>query len=207
MNTEKWQGLKNQLVIDKDKAIIASDDEVKDLMFIKEKLVNEGQPVNEVRHKMLRDTVKRQVEVNTLKVKQHFDRKHDFENAEKVEKLKSNSPVKQVKQIKNEAMFFGQSFLEGFLGVYGLELDNAVERYENKLHVLETQDLTQDNPEKKYYIGRIKNGQSDIATSEIPSREIAESELDKFYSKSREQEQTQVQPTLGIDRELDSEQE
>ena len=39
--------------------------------------------------------------------------------------------------------FFGESFLEGFLGFYGLEVDNALGRYEHNLHVLETQELGQ----------------------------------------------------------------
>ena len=39
--------------------------------------------------------------------------------------------------------FFGESFLEGFLGFYGLEVDNALDRYEHNLHVLETQELGQ----------------------------------------------------------------
>ena len=39
--------------------------------------------------------------------------------------------------------FFGESFLEGFLGFYGLEVDNALDSYEHNLHVLETQELGQ----------------------------------------------------------------
>lgn len=64
--------------------------------------------------------------------------------------------------------------------------------------MLETQYLDQEYPEKKYYIGRIKNGRSEIATSEIQSREVAEAELNKFYAKTPEQEQTQLQQSVGL---------
>lgn len=198
MKLEKWQGVVGQLVIDNDKAIIASDDEMKDVASLKGQVAENGKPVEEMRHKLLRDTMRKQTNVDVLKVKQHFEKSHDSENAEKVNNLNPGKPAQQFKQIKNEALFFGQSFLEGFLGVYGIEVDNAVERYENRLHVLETQDLDQGYPEKKYYIGRIKNGRSEIATSEIQSREVAEAELNKFYSKTPEQEQTQLQQSVGL---------
>lgn len=34
-------------------------------------------------------------------------------------------------------IFFGESFLEGFLGFYGLEVDNVLGCYEYNLYVLE----------------------------------------------------------------------
>ncbi|MCE2059561.1 hypothetical protein GPU06_09480, partial [Streptococcus thermophilus] len=52
-----------------------------------------------------------------------FNRKYDSDNARKSEKLESNKPTRQYKQIKNELTFFGESFL----GFYGLEIDNTLD--------------------------------------------------------------------------------
>lgn len=46
--------------------------------------------------------------------------------------------------------FFGESFVEGFLGFYGLEVDNALGRYEHNLHVLEAQELGQSEKEPQF---------------------------------------------------------
>ena len=59
---------------------------------------------------------------------------------------------------KAELKFYGQSFLEGFLGFYGLDVDNALAEYENTLQVLEEQELGQ--PDKSYYIGVFKKGEA-----------------------------------------------
>lgn len=48
--------------------------------------------------------------------------KYDSDNAKKTDKLESNKPIRQYKQIKNELTFFG----ENFLGFYGLEIDNTL---------------------------------------------------------------------------------
>ena len=95
----------------------------------------------------------------------------------------------QYKQIKNEMTFFGESFLEGFLGFYGLEVDNALGRYEHNLHVLEAQELGQS--EKEYYLATSENGRVKLATDPLPSQQIAEEQLNKFYQ--REPEETQAE--------------
>lgn len=88
--------------------------------------------------------------------------------------------------------FFGESFLEGFLGFYGLEVDNALGRYEHNLHVLETQELGQS--EKEYYLATSENGRVKLATDPLPSQQIAEEQLDKFYQREPEQTQAQSEP-------------
>lgn len=77
MKLEKWQGVVGQLVIDNDKAIIASDDEMKDVASLKGQVAENGKPVEEMRHKPLRDTMRKQANVDVLKVKQHFEKSHE----------------------------------------------------------------------------------------------------------------------------------
>ena len=101
----------------------------------------------------------------------------------------SDKPTHQYKQIKNEMTFFGESFLEGFLGFYGLEVDNALGRYEHNLHVLEAQELGQS--EKEYYLATSENGRVKLATDPLPSQQIAEEQMNKFYQ--REPEETQAE--------------
>ena len=138
-----------------------------------------------------------------MKLSSWFNRKYDSDNAKKTEKLESNKPTRQYKQIKNELTFFGESFLEGFLGFYGLEVDNALARYENNLQIIETQDLGLSN-EKKYYLGQSKKGELKLSTSELPSQQIAKEELNKFYSRQQEQVQQQSNSIKSTDEDTDN---
>ncbi|MDV2565561.1 hypothetical protein ACLOCO_14445 [Lactiplantibacillus plantarum] len=190
MKIENWQDVDEHLVVDNDKAIIVKDSKLLDNPeALKTEMQRSGKPVTEVRSKLVQKSVKSRVKTDPIKISGWFDRKHESDNAQKAEKLVSNKPTHQYKQIKNEMTFFGESFLEGFLGFYGLEVDNALGRYEHNLHVLETQELGQS--EKEYYLATSENGRVKLATDPLPSQQIAEEQLNKFYQ--REPEETQAE--------------
>ncbi|GED93287.1 hypothetical protein LBSG162_23920 [Lentilactobacillus buchneri subsp. silagei] len=190
MKIENWQDVNEHLVVDNDKAIIVKDSKLLDNPeALKTEMQRSGKPVTEVRSKLVQKSVKSRVKTDPIKISAWFDRKHESDNAQKAEKLVSNKPTHQYKQIKNEMTFFGESFLEGFLGFYGLEVDNALGRYEHNLHVLETQELGQS--EKEYYLATSENGHVRLATDPLPSQQIAEEQLNKFYQ--REPEETQAE--------------
>ncbi len=144
MKVESWQGINGKLIHDGQKAIVVDDDQaLTDQKQLQAILDQDGQPIDEVQQAMIKKTVKRQLKTEPLKLSGWFNRHQDSQNAKKTEKLVSDKPTHQYKQIKNEMTFFGESFLEGFLGFYGLKVDNALGRYEHNLHVLETQELGQ----------------------------------------------------------------
>lgn len=204
MKKESWQGIKGSLVYEDDKAIIVDDtDDIKDTKKLSKQLAEKGQPIKEVRHQLLKNSIKKNIKTDPLKLSSWFNRKYDSDNAKKTEKLESNKPTRQYKQIKNELTFFGESFLEGFLGFYGLEVDNALARYENNLQIIETQDLGLSN-EKKYYLGQSEKGELKLATSELPSQQIAKEELNKFYSRQQEQVQQQSNSIKSPDEDTDT---
>lgn len=204
MKKESWQGIKGSLVYEDDKAIIVDEtDDIKDTEKLSKQLAEKGKPIKEVRHQLLKNSIKKNIKTDPLKLSSWFNRKYDSDNAKKTEKLESNKPTRQYKQIKNELTFFGESFLEGFLGFYGLEVDNALARYENNLQIIETQDLGLSN-EKKYYLGQSNKGELKLATSELPSQQIAKEELNKFYSRQQEQVQQQSNSIKLPDEDTDT---
>lgn len=191
MKSEKWQGISGTLIHDETKGIIIDKNEKSDsLDYFSEKLKTDGKPLKEVREKMIKDSIKRDLKTNPLHLKAWFDKKYDSDNSEKSKEINSDKPTLQYKQIKSDISFFGESFLEGFLGFYGFELDNAVSRYESNLRIIETKELGIDD-EAKYFLGTSQKGEFKKATSELPSKSIAEEELQKFFSKEKKQVQTQ----------------
>ena len=191
MKSEKWQGISETLIHDETKGIIIDKNEKSDsLDYFSEKLKTDGKPLKEVREKMIKDSIKRDLKTNPLHLKAWFDKKYDSDNSEKSKEINFDKPTLQYKQIKSDISFFGESFLEGFLGFYGFELDNAVSRYESNLQIIETKELGIDD-EAKYFLGTSQKGEFKKATSELPSKSIAEEELQKFFSKEKKQVQTQ----------------
>ncbi len=187
---ENWQGINGKLVHDDQKAIVVDDDQdLSDYKVLQIRLESDGLPIDKARQAMIKKTVKRQLKIEPLKFSGWFNRHQNNKNAKKAEKLTSNKATHQYKQIKNELTFFGEGFLEGFLGFYGLEVDNALGRYEHNLHVLETQKLGR--PEKEYYLANSQNGSLQLVSGPLPSQQLAEEQLTKFYQ--REPGQTQAE--------------
>lgn len=192
MKVEAWQNVNGKLVIDNDKAVaVKNDKDLLDQEKLEKALKEKGKNVNDVRQALIKNTVKQQMKIDPLEISQAFNKSNDSVNAQKAKKLVSNKPTHQYKQIKNELQFFSESFLEGFLSVYNLKIESALYKYERNLKVIEIYELGQEN-EKQYFIGRAPGGKLELASKALPTREIAESELAKFYGRTEEQEETQT---------------
>lgn len=197
MKSEKWDGMDGYVVHDKEKGVIVRDNKLDNANDI---IDRKGVPVDEARRKLFKNTLKKNIKIEPVQLAGYFESKYDPENAKKVAKLDSDSATKQFKQIKNEMQFFGESFLEGFLGFYGIKLDNALERYEHNYHVLEVDDIS--NPKQTdYYIAMPKQGNIDDKKIEVPNREIAELNIAKFYGEQSVKLQQENTQSLSIKKE------
>lgn len=185
------------VVHDKEKGVIVRDNKLDNANDI---IDQKGVPVDEARRKLFKNTLKKNIKIEPVQLAGYFESKYDPENAKKVAKLDSDSATKQFKQIKNEMQFFGESFLEGFLGFYGIKLDNALERYEHNYHVLEVDDIS--NPKQTdHYIAMPKQGNIDDKKIEVPNREIAELNIAKFYGEQSVKLQQENTQSLSIKKE------
>lgn len=197
MKSEKWDGMDGYVVHDKEKGVIVRDNKLDNANDI---IDQKGVPVDEARRKLFKNTLKKNIKIEPVQLAGYFESKYDPENAKKVAKLDSDSATKQFKQIKNEMQFFGESFLEGFLGFYGIKLDNALERYEHNYHVLEVDDIS--NPKQTdHYIAMPKQGNIDDKKIEVPNREIAELNIAKFYGEQSVKLQQENTQSLSIKKE------
>lgn len=197
MKSEKWDGMDGYVVHDKEKGVIVRDNKLDNANDI---IDRKGVPVDEARRKLFKNTLKKNIKIEPVQLAGYFESKYDPENAKKVAKLDSDSATKQFKQIKNEMQFFGESFLEGFLGFYDIKLDNALELYEHNYHVLEVDDIS--NPKQTdYYIAMPKQGNIDDKKIEVPNREIAELNIAKFYGEQSVKLQQENTQSLSIKKE------
>ena len=133
--------------------------------------------ISEARKKMIKQHLNKSISIKGFELKQFFLKRGEVENSEKCHKLKSDKPLKQ---IKNETEFFGLSFLEGFLEFYGIKLDLAVERYEKQLHIIE-----EENPrthDKNASIIKYEKGMIDKIVT-LKDKKQANRELEKFYQR------------------------
>lgn len=177
---EHWPETKNWLVYDDQKAMTIKDkNALADPTTLAKNLGLYGRSIQSTRKNFIQEKISPQVQVQPLALSHWFSQQHAESEAVKSDKLVSRQPTHQYKQIENELTFFGESFLEGFLAFYGLEVERAVTRYEQQLHVIELQELGQ--TEKYYYLAKTHLGELILATSALPSQELAEHELTNFY--------------------------
>ena len=86
--------------------MVKDEQELADQDKLQDRLKQEGKPIDEVRKALIKNTVKRQIKADPLKISSWFNRHQDSKNAKKTEKLVSDKPIHQYKQIKNEMTFF-----------------------------------------------------------------------------------------------------
>lgn len=206
MRAEKYEGIDKVLVIDDrgEKAVISKGEDLEDKTQLANQLQARGKSVNQAREELITKSLTNKLRFAPVRLKEYFAERNQSDEAKKVDKLTSTVPSQNFKKISNEVEFFGQSFLEGFLDFYGIELDNAVKDYEQRLHIIEQVDLN--NHHKAYYLGTVIDNDLKLANEKEPlaSREEAEEVLQKFSKPEAEQD---LSATLQRREEKDDENE
>lgn len=206
MRAEKYEGIDKALVIDDrgEKAVISKGEDLEDKTQLANQLQARGKSVNQAREELITKSLTNKLKFAPVRLKEYFAERNQSDEAKKVDKLTSTVPSQNFKKISNEVEFFGQSFLEGFLDFYGIELDNAVKDYEQRLHIIEQVDLN--NHQKAYYLGTVIDNDLKLANEKEPlvSREEAEEVLQKFSKPEAEQD---LSATLQRREEKDDENE
>ena len=206
MRAEKYEGIDNALVIDDrgEKAVISKGEDLEDETQLANQLQARGKSVNQAREELITKSLTNKLKFAPVRLKEYFAERNQSDEVEKIDKLTSTVPSQNFKKISNEVEFFGQSFLEGFLDFYGIELDNAVKDYEKRLHIIEQVDLN--NHHKAYYLGTVIDNDLKLANEKEPlaSREEAEEVLQKFSKPEAEQD---LSATLQRREEKDDENE
>lgn len=206
MRAEKYEGIDKALVIDDrgEKAVISKGEDLEDKTQLANQLQARGKSVNQAREELITKSLTNKLKFAPVRLKEYFAERNQSDEAKKVDKLTSTVPSQNFKKISNEVEFFGQSFLEGFLDFYGIELDNAVKDYEQRLHIIEQVDLN--NHHKAYYLGTVIDNDLKLANEKEPlaSRKEAEKVLQKFSKPEAEQD---LSATLQRREEKDDENE
>lgn len=206
MRAEKYEGIDKVLVIDDrgEKAVISKGEDLEDKTQLANQLQARGKSVNQAREKLITKSLANKLKFAPARLKEYFAERNQSDEVEKIDKLTSTVPSQNFKKISNEVEFFGQSFLEGFLDFYGIELDNAVKDYERRLHIIEQVDLN--NHHKAYYLGTVIDNDLKLANEKEPlaSREEAEEVLQKF---SKSEAERDLSATLQRREEKDDENE
>ncbi|MGG0645033.1 hypothetical protein ABE021_14005 [Sporosarcina gallistercoris] len=127
----------------------------------------DGQPIPADRQERIQEEVETQLEVKPLILCQYFLQQGNFQDAEKVEQVDGTIFQGKRGRMLAEVSFAGTSFSEGFLSVYGMESDQAVKRYEEKLQLFEVE--KREKEQKAIFIGRVKKGNLEQLSEGFPT--------------------------------------
>ncbi|MBX8946836.1 hypothetical protein [Lysinibacillus sp. K60] len=153
-----------------------------------------GQPLSKIR-KQLAEEVASSVEVKPLVLRQYFLQQGNVADANRVEQVDVTTIRVKGGLITNELSFIGASFLEGFLSVYGIELERAVRRYEEKLQLFET--LDHERKQRAIFIGRLKHGELEQLSPSFETEQQAKIQLEAMKQVEKERA---LAPSLEVER-------
>ena len=134
-------------------------------------------PLKEMRKSVLNTMAEKDLKLSNYKFQKFLNDKGMFKESREAKKININDIKVKNKKIVNEVKFASGSFLEGFLSFYGIQLDKAIKKYENRLHIIEEDDSA--------YIGKINREGGIKRVSPKMDKEKAKEKL-KEFEKQRE---------------------
>lgn len=156
-----------------------------------------GQSLSQIRQQLVKEDIAPSIEVKPLVLRQYFLQQGNIEDANRVEQVDLTSVRVKGGRIANEVTFAGTSFLEGFLSVYGIELERAVKRYEEKLNLFET--IDRERKQRTFFIGRLKQGELEQVSPGYANEQQAKIQLEAMKHQFEKERVPQQQ--LGVERE------
>lgn len=129
-------------------------------------------PIKEMRRKILENKAAADIKVSNLKFQQFLNDKRMFQESKEARSIDVEGIKVKNQQVVNEVRFASGSLLEGFLSFYGVQLDRAINNYENRLHVIE------DN--NKAYIGKLSRDGDVTRVSPMMEKDQASEKLNEF---------------------------
>jgi len=121
----------------------------------------------------------------------HNGKKDTLEKVKDIDFSKANP---RNNSFMNELAFAGQSIAEGFLDVFNIEQNKAIEKYKDQLQVIEQRN---DKGDSRYFIGTFNNNKLKRLTKYSENKEDLQERLEKQkeLSKTKELEKKQ-EPVL-----------
>lgn len=156
-----------------------------------------GQSLSQIRNHLVLEEVQDSVEVKPLLLRQYFLQQGNIEDAKRVEEVNLSALRVQGERVMAEVSLAGTSFLEGFLSVYGIELERAVQRYEEKLQLFET--LDRERQQRAVFIGRLKQGELEQLSPSFQTEQQAKVQLEA--TKQHFEEERAPQQQLNVEHE------
>ncbi|HDE6601634.1 TPA: hypothetical protein PDS25_002753 [Staphylococcus aureus] len=203
MKSEALFESKKEIVMDEKtgRAVIVNKADDKDS---KQSLLNESNSlIEDVRRTYTRDHViqRGDVNLNQEKLKKHFEKENKSDDLKVLNNVKIDYGAinRNFDSMKAEVSLFAESFAQGVLSLFNIEVDKAVERYEEKLHLMENKDY--ENQKVDFNISHLKNGKKKVVSPNYSNSDRASEKLNEFNRQQdikeqkkavkREQEQEQ----------------
>lgn len=129
------------------------------------------------------------------------------EMADKIEKIDFSKAHPRNNTFMNELAFAGASMAEGFLEVFNIEKNTAIQKYQDQVQVIETQ---KDNELPQYYVGTFQKGKLRVLSPSTENKEKLENKLNATLERQKKEQeeklnrkkenQQEIIKTMSLDR-------
>ena len=189
---EKYYHNQKQAILEKDYHNLSNEGKQDWIKSVK------TQPLNDMRNEILETKASNSVEISSFRLKRHLLGKgtsfNEVNKLDEKEMPKLHDQVKKFKKGANEVSFAAGSIFEGMLELFGNEQHKALEKYRNKLHVIEN--------ESGSYIGQVKTNGNTHVFENFNSIEEGDKRLREFNASRMNEKKLKNEQELVHERTL-----
>lgn len=165
---------------------------------------------NKNRQEAIEDSVSNNISISKDRFLDHMLKKGSekyTDLSQKVEQIDFSNAHPRNNTFMNELAFAGASMTEGFLEVFNIEKNTAVQKYQDQIQIIETK---KDNQPTQYTVGTFQEGKLKKLSPSFDNRKELEKKLDASLERQRKEQeekmnrkkdsQQAITQTMSLDR-------
>ncbi|GEQ33602.1 hypothetical protein B795N_14840 [Marinilactibacillus psychrotolerans] len=169
---------------------------------------------NKNRQEAIEDSVSNDISISKDRFLDHIRKKGSekyTDIAQKVEQIDFSNAHPRNNTFMNELAFAGASMTEGFLEVFNIEKDTAVQKYQDQIQIIETK---KDNQPSQYSVGTFQKGKLKKLSPDFDNRKELEKKLDASLERQRKEQeekmnrkkdqQQEITQTISLERQKEN---
>jgi len=159
---------------------------------------------NRKRNETIREHFEKKVNVPKKRFISHLKERIDIpdkdEAIEKVKKVDFSRANPRNNSFMNELAFAGESMTEGFLDMFNVEVNQAVEKYQKQNHIIEQK---KENGQTRAFIGKFRENQLKRMSSYYKNMQELNNQLNQ--KELRQEKNQEKEQALSLSRKKDEE--
>lgn len=148
-------------------------------------------PLNQMRKDIMETDAEKSIRLSNYKFQEFLNSKGMFNESKEARGIDISDIKVKSGQLGNDLKFASSSLVEGFLSFYGIEMDQALDKYEKRLHLIEDG--------QQAYIGKVGREGDVTKVSPVMEKEQAIERFNQFEKERTERKEKQLSHEIELE--------